>query len=175
MPADFASLTEPERNEAASRLEFDYVGWEFYHQSVVVIDDIYVTGTHQRALTSVLGEVVKEIQYFYLADLSGGLEAEIENTINRVAVKSILDVLPLRVDPSFRYNSRVLKILFLSPEDEFRTFLGLLLSAEKELLLRMAQNEGFESLDDQYRKRYQLMQSLLLHDYSQSFQGLGYR
>lgn len=162
VPVDFAGLSQTERLGLVESLTFDCDLEDLKDQPLIVVDDVYVTGAHERAIISQLSAITSELHFFYLVDLSGSQYAAIENELNQKAVKSILDVLPLRNNPEYQYNSRVLKMLYLSSEDDFSTFLSTIPQAEVAFLYEMAIKEGFEQLGDHYRMRHHYIQAAFL-------------
>ena len=157
---DFAELSYAERMGMSQCLAFDYDKSDFSGRSLIVVDDVRVTGAHERAIVSRLGHIVTEFNFFYLLDLSGCQDAAFESVINTLAIKSIFDILPLRQNRSYTYNSRVLKMLFLSSDDEFRTFLTLIPRAEQLLLMEMIVLEGYQMLGASYQKKCRLMEEI---------------
>ena len=155
---DFATLTRQQRLSYTHYLEFDYVLSELQGQSVIVVDDAYVTGMHERAIRDRLQSVVGDIQFFYLLDLSGHKEAVLESDINQIAVRNLLDVLPLRHHPEFRYNTRVLKLLLHAVDEDFISYLSILPSSELTLIAQHCASEGFDELNDHFKSRLQRLQ-----------------
>ncbi len=97
---------------------------------VVVIDDINVTGSHERKLNQVLSQTdARDWAFAYLYFLDRDLSAtkpETEEYLNRAEIKTVLDLLDFfRIYPNgtglkTRLNSRALKfILSTEPESEY--------------------------------------------------------
>jgi len=93
---------------------------------VIVIDDIYVTGSHEAALRKVLcATEAKTIIFCYLVQFSDKLAKEnpmAEEAINKTAVESVLDLVPFfshsNTIVKTRINARTIKFILNTETDK---------------------------------------------------------
>ncbi|HSI21249.1 MAG TPA: phosphoribosyltransferase family protein [Verrucomicrobiae bacterium] len=80
---------------------------------VIVIDDVRITGGHERKIDPVLAEIgAASVTYVYLAAFNEMPQsATIERELNHATVKTPANVFALASQPDFRLNSRVVKFL----------------------------------------------------------------
>lgn len=153
-------------------------------QFVLIVDDINVTGSHERKLHDVLSQTgACDWAFAYAYRLDKGLAAqkpETEEYLNRAAVKSVFDLVPFfRTYPhcsrlKLHLNSRVLKfILSTKPEgwydvghrtkiDQIRVFLE---NLEDEILFRIYRaaisSDGY-SLDQKFSEGMTMLRESIL-------------
>lgn len=86
---------------------------------LIFIDDIKITGTHERIIINMLNEynICNNGYMLYFAELKNkNIPPNIENKLNNYAVKSISDIESIIENETFRFNSRVVKYI-LNRED----------------------------------------------------------
>ena len=141
IPEDFAKLSRSERAMWFQHLEFEFNSNDINEKQLIIIDDAFVTGLHERAIRQALQPFVKEIKFFYVVDLSQWQNAAIEHTLNKFSIRNVMDILPLRAHKDFCYNSRVLKMLLQSDSVEFKQFISYIPVFELEHIFDLAQQE----------------------------------
>lgn len=115
---------------------------------LIVVDDCYVTGTHENAIRKSLEPFCPEIHFIYLADFSHCRVDEIEKRVNTREIKSVFDLLPLLAHPEYLWNSRVLKNIFLATDSDFREFLSLISEERRMEIYLCASNEGYQTCSE---------------------------
>lgn len=111
---DYATMTIEEREAIVARnglsLQKDS---DIRDQSVLALDDIYVTGSHERSIEHVLAKHNAGITiYSYILEAEGGKsQPKIEALINGSAVKAIDDILALTHEENFTPNARLCKYI----------------------------------------------------------------
>lgn len=93
---------------------------------VIALDDVVVTGIHERAMDRALTEAGAEvITHVYIADgrAYAGRPA-VESTLNHTAVATIEDLEILAQQPGFVPNARVTRMILGARDDAIRRFLS---------------------------------------------------
>lgn len=160
---DFSKLRYSERRREIDKLSFDFNSQHILNERVVVIDDAYVTGTHEQAIRNQLEGHVKELLFFYIVDLSVFADPSLEHSLNNASVRWITDMLSIRMETGFEYNNRFLKRLFISDPDDLDEFLIYTPFEEQRTILDMALREGYPALGQPYEENvFRLYQKLAL-------------
>lgn len=120
-PGDFASMSRAERADALTSHDLEVVD-EVRGCVVVVLDDVRVTGTHERAMDRALRRAGAAcvVHLYVLAAESD--DPSIEAQINRVAVSSVADMGRLAAVTAYTPNARVLRALLTSAPGELDAF-----------------------------------------------------
>jgi hypothetical protein len=96
---------------------------ELLGAKLIVIDDAYVTGTHEYNLIRHLDGIVDELHFIYIVNLKDWPVSDKENKINKAAIKNPQDLLAWTHDPDYLLNARVVKFLLSYPSsDELQIF-----------------------------------------------------
>lgn len=120
---------------------------------LIVVDDCYVTGTHEQAIRKSLEPFCTEIHFIYLADFSKCKETEIEKRVNTREIKNLYDLLPLLSHPGYLWNSRVLKNIFLASDTDFTDFLALIPEERRFEIYQSAANEGYHTCSEIFSQK----------------------
>ncbi len=95
---------------------------------VLVIDDIAITGSHERKIHEILSQTeARDWAFIYLYKLDtelGNKIPETEEHLNRADIKTVLDLIPFfriytEYDLKLRLNSRVLKFILTTEPESF--------------------------------------------------------
>ncbi len=122
---DYAQMPPHKRADAMSRMGLSVPGdVDFRRQSVIVLDDIHVTGSHEKAVRQLLAGVGADAVYFgYILQVEHGPEhPALEARINATAVASLSDILALMRQPSFVINARICKYVLSSSLEDLEYF-----------------------------------------------------
>src|SRR5687767_14023087 len=83
---------------------------------VLVIDDVRITGFHERRLADVLaGAGVADVTFGYLAMIDGRGDPTVEKRMNEAAVGGLDALSALMTGGGFTLNSRACKLLLAAP------------------------------------------------------------
>lgn len=91
---------------------------------VLALDDIRVTGNHERAMDRCLTEAgVAEVRHLYVVDAAGFADCpQIESVLNEAAIDGAADLLEIAAERRFVPNARLCRRVLSLPADEVRRF-----------------------------------------------------
>lgn len=94
---------------------------------LLFLDDIKITGTHERIIVKMLDDfnIQNDCYMLYLADLKNpDINPRIENYLNQYFVKNLHNLDQIIKNDSFIFNTRVVKYILNSPHNECIHFLS---------------------------------------------------
>lgn len=114
------------------------------HARLLVVDDVRVTGSHEEAIAALCRQAgVAEVVFAYAIDASAYPNAQVEQTLNSMAVQSVDDLLTLHANEPCVLNARVAKRLLLWPGKDLPTLLEQLDDTLLARLYNAARNDGY--------------------------------
>jgi hypothetical protein len=122
---DYGSMNKDAREKAITSDAF-YIDKEFIKgKTLIFIDDVKITGAHERRIEQLLDSVGYEgrVIFLYYAEYLGDTNPEIENALNFSFVKGLLDINYIIQNDEFMFNTRVVKFILDKPREEFRNFI----------------------------------------------------
>ena len=126
-PGDYAAMSPADR-DAALRDDCMYVedGADLRGELVVALDDIRVTGTHERAMNACLTAAgARWIDHLYLVDAAAfATTPQLESVLNAAAVSRLEDLVEIVRADDFVPNARVCRRVLRLPADELMRFVG---------------------------------------------------
>ena len=162
-PFDYARLTLAERERNMKQFPIQFDKEKIRNKTVIIIDDAYVTGAHERAIRDHLAPHAKCLIFCYIVNLTG-FTATTEHEVNAVCMKSLMDLLPLMKQPDYRMNTRVRKTIFTATHEEFSLFTSCLHADQIDEILALATADGLDHLSDNFRQKMAFLQSLRMED-----------
>ena len=92
--------------------------------TVVMLDDIRVTGSHEQAVDRVLGPAALDGLYHgYVLSVDGGSRhPKLEAAINSIGIKTMEDIVELSRAPDFTPNARLCKFILSQPMEGIAKF-----------------------------------------------------
>lgn len=161
IPLDYAKLNPVQRKYAMKRVKINFDPSAIMEKTVLVIDDAYVTGTHENLIYEHLAPYARELVFVYLVDASKTDFRGVESHLNNFVVKSLTDLQPIIAQPDFRLNSRVLKMIFGAPTGEFRRLMDWTSLDFQISVYRAAKANRYYDLDPKFRRRLSYIQRLI--------------
>ncbi len=158
-PYDYAKLTQAEREQSMKDFPIQFDKEKIRNKTVLIIDDAYVTGAHERAIRDHLAPYAKHLIFCYIVNLTG-FTATTEHEMNAVCVKSLMDLLPIMNQPCFRLNTRVRKTIFTASSEAFSIFTSCLSADQLDEILAVAVADRLDQLSDNFRSKIALLQSI---------------
>lgn len=122
---DYGAMSEEERENAINSDAF-YIDANFIKGKVLFfIDDVKITGSHERRIKSLLESVNFDgiVVFLYYAEYTGAGHPNIENDLNYAFVRSLLCINYIIQNDEFIFNTRVTKYILSAPHDEFINFI----------------------------------------------------
>ncbi len=121
--------------EMSGEERFRLIGNDRFHidkaflgdKALVLIDDIKITGTHEKVILRMLDDygIQNETYLLFLAELSNSaILPRVENYLNRFCVKELADLEQIIQEGDFTFNTRVVKFILNSPHEECVRFLS---------------------------------------------------
>jgi len=123
---DYGALNAKERMDLIGNDVF-YIDKIFIENKLLIfIDDIRITGNHEKVITKMLSnlDINKNYYLLYFAELTNILiHPNIENSLNYAFVKSIFDLDEIISNRSFAINTRIVKFILNSDHESFKKFI----------------------------------------------------
>jgi hypothetical protein len=123
---DYGKMSAEERYKLIKGDTF-YIDRKFVENKLLLfIDDIKITGTHERIIIHMLNEysITNPCYMLYFAELANEtVPPDIENYLNGYYVKSLDEIDAIIRNERFRFNTRVVKFILNSPDDSFDRFI----------------------------------------------------
>ena len=148
---DYGSMTEAERNNLLGTDSFILDPQVIHeHEVVVAIDDIKITGTHEKRMRGVFQNngILNDIVYTTYAELvSTDVHPRFESYINEFSIQTLADLQSILSDPmdQFILNTRVAKLMLKQPFEQFKVFIRRQSEQFCRDLLDGAIGSGYES------------------------------
>lgn len=126
-PGDYAAMSPADR-DIALRDDCMFVesDADVRGELVVALDDIRVTGTHERAVNACLSAAgARWIDHLYLVDAAAfAASPQMESVLNLAAVRDVEEVLAIVMADDFVPNARVCRRVLTLPPEQLHTFVG---------------------------------------------------
>ena len=147
---DYGELDEAQRLSLIGNDTFQ-IDREFLKDKVLIfLDDIRITGSHERMITKMLREynVENETHLLYFAELiNRNIHPNIENFLNYYHVKSIFDLDDIIKNKGFSINTRIVKFILNSEPNSFKIFIQNHSDSFLELLYNMAIGNSYHTIE----------------------------
>lgn len=123
---DYGEMSAEERFNMIKGDKF-HIDKSFLGDKVLIfIDDIKITGTHERIIIKMLDDfnIQNDCYMLYYADLQNPtINPRIENFLNQHTIKNLVDLNQLITTEPFIFNTRVVKFILNSPHHDCIRFL----------------------------------------------------
>lgn len=157
---DYGAMTEEQRTHAITSDDFYIDGNIIKDKVLFFIDDIRITGSHERRIESLLKNVGFDgtVVFIYYAELmsSSIVHPNIENELNYAFVKNILDIDWIIKNEEFIFNTRVVKYILKQSSDIFETFIQYQSEIFRETLLTYLMGNAYHKLED-FKHNFQIL------------------
>jgi hypothetical protein len=123
---DYGAMTKTEREHAITSDDF-HIDKEFIKGKVLFfIDDIIITGAHERRIESLLNTAGFDgvVLFLYYAEYQGEDSPAIENELNYAFMKNLSDMDYIIKNEGLIFNTRLVKFMLNSPYYEFKKFIS---------------------------------------------------
>lgn len=161
---DYGELDEAQRLSLIGNDTFQ-IDKEFLKDKVLIfLDDIRITGSHERMITKMLQEynVENETHLLYFAELiNKNIHPNIENFLNYYHVKSIFDLDDIIKNEKFSINTRIVKFILSSEPNSFKIFIQNHSDSFLELLYNMAIGNSYHTIEA-YQENFNLLRLQVL-------------
>jgi hypothetical protein len=123
---DYGNLTKEERITLIKNDKFQIEKAFLENKLIIFLDDIRITGSHEKMIQTTLEKFKIENDYclLYFAELiNDNISPKIENYFNNYCVKSLNDLLKIINSERFVFNTRFIKFILNANENECKSFL----------------------------------------------------
>jgi len=147
---DYGELNAAERINLISNDRFHIDKSFLQSKTLVFLDDIIITGGHERMIKRMIEEfdLDNEIFLVYFAELANEkIHPNIENTLNYFCVKSVFDLEKIISGGRFSINTRIVKYILSAPFDAFHVFIQNQDIQFLHLLYNMALGNSYHNID----------------------------
>jgi len=161
---DYGELSEEERMRLIGNDSFHIDASFLKNKTLIFLDDIRITGSHERMILKMVAEygLENDIYMLYFAELiNKQIHPNIENYLNYFEVNSIFDLDPIINGSRFSINTRIVKYILNYEHDTFCIFLGNQSPAFAAQLYDMAIGNGYHTMAD-YSKNFNYIKDYLL-------------
>jgi hypothetical protein len=124
---DYGKMSADERYNLIKGEKFYFDKNCIDNKLLIFIDDIRITGTHERIIVRMLDdyEVFNPCYMLFFAELADNrIPPNIENTLNNAFVKNLDDIDYIIRNERFRFITRAVKFILNSNNDEFDNFIA---------------------------------------------------
>lgn len=123
---DYGEMTAEERYDLIKGDKFHIDEALLKNKMLIFIDDIKITGTHERIIIKMLDDfdIHNHCYMLYFAELTDPeICPKTENYLNHFFVREISDLQPIIDQPDFEFNTRIVKYILNSPHESCLQFL----------------------------------------------------
>jgi FMN phosphatase YigB (HAD superfamily) len=164
---DYGSLNANQRYQLIKNDTYVFAEKPSENDSLIFIDDISITGTHQKVIENLLkiNNYNNECIFIYYTKLdNSSIEPYFENELNCSYVNSFNKFLNVINSKSFKITSRSLKYILKLPESEFIYFLQSLSNSNKNGLIEQfyssSISNGYDKISE-FKKNSLTLKSFL--------------
>jgi hypothetical protein len=133
---------------------------DFHGRDVIVVNDINVTGTHQRFIQGNLETAAPaRIHWIYIVQVDpdlGRAHPEVENSLNYLGLKTFEEFAAVVAGADIEFTSRCISRLLRHPEDVLASFIRSLDETRRRKLHQLINDEGAYQ-EDEYRAKLALL------------------
>jgi hypothetical protein len=162
---DYGELNAEERINLIGNDSFHIDAGFLEDKVLVFLDDIKITGSHERMITRMLEEyqLKNDIYLLYFAELTNKeIHPNIENYLNYFAVKSIFDLKSIINTEHFVINTRLVKYILNSEKTVFNLFIEDQTSNFIDLLYNMAIGNSYHTIEA-YSENLEIIKKLSMY------------
>ncbi|HSI21248.1 MAG TPA: phosphoribosyltransferase family protein [Verrucomicrobiae bacterium] len=157
---DYAKKSLEERQQLMANNGLILKEEDFADHHVIVIDDIRITGSHERAVESLFSTIaVKSLHFLYAVEMKpvdALADPTIEDRINHYWMKSPKQLLSLMKRPAFVLNARTCKYILALPAPELTVLLAGLDDSRLAELHAGIKGDEYHKMDC-YRASYRVL------------------
>lgn len=160
---DYGALSGEDRMKLIGNDKF-HIDREFVQgKTLIFIDDIRVTGSHERMIDKLATEceLTNQCHFIYFASVENSeIPAQIENELNYSYVNSLLDINRIIHDEEFIFNTRTVKYILNSNSDECKEFLNYQSGKILSNMYHLAIGNSYHLIDE-YKTNFKLLREIV--------------
>lgn len=147
---DYGALSAEERMSLIGNDSFHIDKHFLDHKTLLFLDDIRITGSHERMILKMVDEygMKNDIHLLYFAELANKeIHPNVENLLNYHQVKSIFDLDGIIKGGSFCFNTRIVKYILNSDFNSFSIFIHNQTEEFINMLYNLSLGNGYHTID----------------------------
>jgi len=147
---DYGELSAEERIKLIGNDVFHIDGVFVKDKLLVFLDDIRITGSHEKMITKMLAEhkLNNDIYLLYFAELTNkAIPPNVENYLNYYAIKSLFDLDSIIQHERFAINTRIVKYILNADPAVFTIFIQNHTASFLTLLYDMALGNSYHTIE----------------------------
>ena len=123
---DYGAMSKEQREQVITSDDFSIDKTFIKGKVLFFIDDIIITGAHERRIQSLLETVGFEgwVLFLYYAEYRGENNPSIENELNYAFMKNLSDMDYIIKNEGVIFNTRLVKFMLNAPDDDFKQFIS---------------------------------------------------
>ncbi len=157
---DYGKLNAVERMNLIGKDSFHIDKVFIKNKQLIFIDDIRITGSHEKVITKMLLDLAIFNNYYllYFAELVNDLiPPDFENELNYAFVRSIFNLDEIFAGTKFSINTRIVKYLLNSEHEAFKIFIENKSDDIKNLVFNMAIGNSYHTTET-YKSNFLFLQ-----------------
>jgi len=148
---DYGALSAEDRMKLIGNDGFHIDANFVDNKTLLFLDDIIITGSHERVVKRMLEEykISADCKFLYFAELANkDIHPKIENDLNFAFVKDLYTLDKVIKNESFLFNTRVVKFMLNAPASEFSTFIRFQKEAFLQTFIHLAIGNSYHTIPD---------------------------
>lgn len=148
---DYGELSAEDRMKLISNDHFHIDKTFLENKTLIFLDDIRITGSHERMITKMIEEfeLSNDAYLLYFAELTNEfINPNFENYLNYYYIKSIFDLQKIINSNRFVINTRIVKYLLNYNSNAFKIFIQNQSNKFNGLLYNMALGNSYHTIDE---------------------------
>ncbi|SFC70072.1 PRTase ComF-like [Flexibacter flexilis DSM 6793] len=160
--SDYGNLDEEQRKNLMRQTDLQIDEEQVKGRNLIVVDDICVTGSHERRIAEMLGKTqVAQVYFLYVGQCRPPVVPNVEHRLNHEWMKSVENLLYIIENEYFIINARVCKFLLSYPYlPDLQAFYAQL---SLDWLLSFQANmcgDGYDQMPE-YADNYQILSNVI--------------
>ncbi len=148
---DYGELSAEDRMKLISNDHFHIDKSFLESKTLIFLDDIRITGSHERMITKMIEEfeISNDVFLLYFAELTNEfINPNFENYLNYYQIKSIFDLQKIIESNRFEINTRIVKYLLNYDPNAFKIFIQNQTNKFNSLLNNMALGNSYHTIEE---------------------------
>lgn len=159
---DYGLMNKEERSKAISSDLF-HIDNKFINntETLVFIDDIKITGSHEDRIKELLVRegIKNDVIFIYIAEYTGE-DPTIEHLLNHKHVNNLKDINDIIRNEEFIFNTRVVKYILKTDIEHFVSFITYQSKTFQETLFSLSILNGYHS-NAKYKNNFEILKNLI--------------
>lgn len=160
---DYGTMNVEERDAVMAEDSF-HIDAHFAKDKILIfLDDIRVTGSHERRIDKMVKayKLNNLCYYLYYASVEDPtIEANFEDFLNLNAIHGLIDISKIIRNEEFAFNTRVVKYILSAPHEEFKVFIQYQSDTFVDTLWHYSMGNSYHT-EEKFRDNYNYLTTIL--------------